>query len=79
MSILYAEKSRGEQVDEEKLAKLKEARAKWTEGMDVRMKKEIEFATLYTTLYRHGTDGHNRLLLIAQLAAIIDGLIAEVK
>lgn len=29
---------------------------------------EIKFATLYDRDFGHGTDGHNRLLLIAKLA-----------
>lgn len=30
--------------------------------------KEIELAIIYTTGFNHGTDGHNRLNLIAKMA-----------
>lgn len=33
-----------------------------------REQKEIDFARLYAKNFSHGTDGHNRLLLIAKLA-----------
>jgi len=37
------------------------------ENFDERERKEIGFATMYYREFGHGTDGHNRLLLIAKL------------
>ena len=53
----------------------------WLEqfGFDERQIKEIEFADTYTHGYRHGTDGHNRLLLVSKLAEAIDQLTAELN
>lgn len=48
-------------------------------GIDDRQQKEIEFAELYTTEFHHGTDGHNRLMLIAKLCAAIDKLSDELR
>lgn len=41
--------------------------------LDERQRKELAFARLYAADFSHGTDGHNRLLLLARLADIIDG------
>jgi len=37
------------------------------ENFDERERKELGFATMYYREFNHGTDGHNRLLLIAKL------------
>jgi hypothetical protein len=45
----------------------------WPQLLDDRQRKELELARLYDTDdFRHGTDGHNRLLLIAKLASLLD-------
>lgn len=44
----------------------------WHNLLDDRQFKEVIFATFYAQNFNHGTAGHNRLLLIAKLASIID-------
>jgi hypothetical protein len=44
----------------------------WMKELDDRQRKEVEFARLYAGQFGHGTDGHNRLLLIAKLATLLD-------
>jgi hypothetical protein len=39
----------------------------WLNELDERQRKEVAFACVYRDHYAHGTDGHNRLLLIAKL------------
>lgn len=48
--------------------------SKWFAGLNEREQKEVAFALEYAKNYRHGTDGHNRLLLIALLANIATNL-----
>ena len=43
-------------------------------GMTERDLKEIAFARLYNEDFKHGTDGHNRLIIIARLASMVDAL-----
>lgn len=45
---------------------------KWMESFDERQRKEIEFARLYDEKFRHGTDGHNAKIIIAQMAVALD-------
>lgn len=45
---------------------------KWLQELDERQRKELYFAKLYAAEFSHGTDGHNRLLLIAKLADLLD-------
>lgn len=45
----------------------------WMDLLDDRQKKEMKFARDYALFYQHGTDGHNRLMLMARLAEILDG------
>src|SRR5690242_6214769 len=40
--------------------------------LDERQRKEVSFARDYSINFNHGTDGHNRLLLIAKLADMVD-------
>lgn len=41
---------------------------------------EIEFAKVYEASFNHGTDGHNRLLLIAKLfEMLLESKMKEVK
>jgi hypothetical protein len=44
----------------------------WLKELDERQRKEVEFALIYADGFAHGTDGHNRLLLIAKLARMLD-------
>lgn len=44
----------------------------WTDDLDPRQQKELDFARTYATQYAHGTDGHSRLMLIAKLAELLD-------
>lgn len=44
----------------------------WMQELDERQQKEIRFATIYARQFGHGTDGHNRLLLIAKLSDMLD-------
>jgi hypothetical protein len=39
----------------------------WLNQLDERQRKEVALACTYRDHYAHGTDGHNRLLLIAKL------------
>lgn len=51
--------------------------SKWFANLDERQQQEVRFALDYAQNYRHGTDGHNRLLLIALLANIAANLERE--
>lgn len=42
--------------------------------LDERQRKEIEFARLYASNFRHGTAGHNQYMLIATLASFVEVL-----
>lgn len=45
----------------------------WRSALDLRQRQEVQFARSYDTLdYRHGTDGHSRLMLISRLSGILD-------
>lgn len=44
----------------------------WTDELDDRQQKELDFARTYAQSYHHGTDGHSRLMLIARLAELLD-------
>jgi len=44
----------------------------WTDNLDERGQKEVELARLYAREFAHGTDGHGRLMLIDQLAGMLD-------
>lgn len=41
-------------------------------GFSERDVKEIGFARLYVRDFAHGTDGHNRLLIISRLADVLE-------
>lgn len=45
-----------------------EQKPKWEELLNERQLKELHFAQIYAKHFNHGTDGHNRLLLIDFLA-----------
>jgi hypothetical protein len=51
----------------------------WRAQLDDRQRKEIEFADVYNDDFQHGTDGHNRLLLISKLASMLDVYTAMLK
>jgi hypothetical protein len=44
----------------------------WFNLIDERQQKEVNFARVYAADFKHGTDGHNRLLLIDKMAAMLD-------
>lgn len=44
----------------------------WTSFFNEREKAEMFFSELYGEFFRHGTDGHNRLLLLARLIHLVD-------
>lgn len=48
------------------------SRNAWFDKLDARQQKEVWFAESYHTSFSHGTDGHNRLLLIALMARLLD-------
>lgn len=43
----------------------------WQSLLDERQRKEVEFALLYSSMFAHGTTGHNQLMLIAKLASVL--------
>jgi hypothetical protein len=47
--------------------------ASWREQFDARQQKEIAFAEVYARDFAHGTEGHNARLIIAKMAALLDG------
>jgi hypothetical protein len=44
----------------------------WTVGFDERQRKQIAFARVYARDYKHGADGHNNMVIIAQMADLLD-------
>ncbi len=44
----------------------------WSKELTEREMKEIAFAQIYHNQFDHGTDGHNRLILISKLVALLD-------
>lgn len=48
----------------------------WQARLEKRQRREIAFARLYARDFNHGTAGHNRLLLIAGLAGMLDAMAA---
>jgi hypothetical protein len=51
----------------------------WREIFDDRQQKEIALAEIYARDFAHGTTGHNALLVIAKMAAMLDKLDARVR
>lgn len=49
-----------------------DTQSKWEQLLDERQVKEVQFARLYATDFHHGTDGHNRLILINFLSDALD-------
>ena len=45
-------------------------------GFTERDIQEIEFAMIYAKDFKHGTDGHNRLLIIARFSFLLDNFIS---
>lgn len=43
-----------------------------------RERDEVLLAEVYTASFAHGTDGHNRLMLIAKLSKLLTQLLPEV-
>lgn len=46
--------------------------ANWLDKFTEREQKEIEFALMYSQNFAHGTPGHTHLMIIAQLARMLD-------
>lgn len=44
----------------------------WQKLLDQRQKDEVALARFYAQGTKHGTDGHNRLMLIAKMADMLD-------
>lgn len=44
----------------------------WLAQFDERQQKTIQFARLYAADFGHGADGHNNMMVIAKLAALLD-------
>lgn len=44
----------------------------WQKLLDEREWAEVCFARVYKNNFKHGTDGHNRLLLLAKLSYLLD-------
>lgn len=40
----------------------------WYQDLENRQQKEVDFAKMYADNFTHGTDGHHRLILIADMA-----------
>lgn len=51
----------------------------WMEQFDERQRKEMRFACTYAADYAHGTDGHNRLLIIDKLVGVANDLEMALK
>lgn len=55
------------------------AKFSWTDELNERQIKEVDFALVYDNSFNHGTAGHNRLLLIAKLAELLDAAYAKLE
>ncbi len=44
----------------------------WRDNLDARELRELELAETYAKKFAHGTDGHNRLILLAKLVQLLD-------
>ena len=51
----------------------------WIESFDIRHQKEIEFSQMYVEKFDHGTPGHMHLVVIAQLAGLVNRLYSVAK
>lgn len=49
----------------------------WWAELDERQRQEVRMALEYERRFNHGTDGHNRLLLIAKLTQLLDKVSRE--
>lgn len=55
-------------------------RYEWIKDFDERQQKEIAFCLIYDTgQYRHGTQGHNDMVIIARMARLLDTYQAELE
>lgn len=52
---------------------------RWFQKLDDRQKSEVLFAVTYSLEFKHGTDGHHRLLLIAEMAAQLNQAEAAIE
>ena len=44
----------------------------WFSAFDERQQNQIRFARLYAVKFHHGADGHNNMMIIAQMADLLD-------
>lgn len=51
----------------------------WRDLLNERQRKEIEFCEHYARDFGHGTDGHNKMMLIAKLAGYLDIYLAGIE
>jgi len=45
---------------------------RWETQLDKRQRSEVAFARMYARDFHHGTEGHLRLMLISELADLLD-------
>ena len=51
----------------------------WFQKLDDRQKSEVLFAVTYLLGFKYGTDGHHRLLLIAEMAGQLNQAEATIE
>lgn len=44
----------------------------WFQHFDERQRNQIRFSRLYASQFGHGADGHNNMLIISQMASLLD-------
>jgi predicted LPLAT superfamily acyltransferase len=65
--------------DDERTLAERYAELEWFSRLEERQRQEVLFAVTYHLQFRHGTDGHNRLNLIALLAGLLNQYEATIK
>jgi len=53
--------------------------SRWFQKLDDREKFEVLFAVTYSLEFRHGTDGHHRLMLLSELAGQLNQYEATIE
>lgn len=51
----------------------------WRTQFDARQRTQIKLSQLYAADFHHGADGHNNMMIIAQMAAALDEAEREIK
>lgn len=46
----------------------------WLQLFDDRQQKEIRFASIYANNFDHGTDGHHRLKIMAEMRRLLNNI-----